>query len=279
MKKIQAFAITNLLVIIVPSLAQVSWVVNNTAEFKNGDTMELICTVTGSCCSSARKWNGGPSFSLLMNDGAPSDPNKYGEIIHSSSFSLLIYNMDRSDFLYDYRCTYGFDDSTRSALSPPGNARYVPAASEIQELSSSTAEDVLNFEVNVTTVFPAPSCTAEFGGADLTSSMTTTSTDNFPFKFAEISMANVVYTCPGSLNVSCSVGSYSFNVLTLNPCEVTTEGSTEGTTTQSITTQKPKATSCGKLGCITLAIIISAVSFVTILIIIICYCKWTRSKN
>ncbi|CAC5390631.1 unnamed protein product [Mytilus coruscus] len=208
--------------------------------------MELICTVSGgTCCSSSRKWNGGPSFSFLMTNGAPSDPAKYNEIIHSNSFSLLIYNMDRSDFLYDYRCSYDFDDSSRGLLSPPGNARYVPSASEIQELSSSTVGGLLNFEVNLTTVFPAPSCTAKFGSADLTSSMTTTSTDTFPFKFAEISMANVSYTCPGSLNVSCSVGSYSFNVLTLEPCPTVStpeETSTTITVGQMTSSQNPSTT-------------------------------------
>lgn len=211
-----AFAITYLFAIIVPSFAQVSWNVSNTEEFKNGDTMELICTVTVLCCNSTRKWNGGPSFSFLMNDGAPSDSNKYGEIIHSNSFSLLIYNMDRSDFLFDYRCTYGFDDSPRLLLTPPGNARYIPATSEIKPLSSSTANGYLNFMVNVTTVFPAPSCTAKFGNADLTSNMTLTSADNFPFKFAVISMSEVAYSCTGPINISCSVGSYSFDVFTRN---------------------------------------------------------------
>lgn len=218
MKNIEAIVIIHLFVVIALSLAQVtvSWDVNKTEEFKNGDTMELICTVTGTtCCSSLRSWNGGSSFSTLMNNGVPSNAAKYHEVINTNSFSLFIYNMNRSDFLYDYRCSYGFDESPRSLLSPPDNARYVPIQSEIDLLSSSTGGGFLNFVVNVTTVFPAPSCTATFKNANLTSSMTFSSTDNFPFKFAVLSMTNVSYTCQGPLNISCSVGSYSFNVLTI----------------------------------------------------------------
>lgn len=270
-----------------PTVAQVSWFLKTTeAKLETNDSIELVCQVTGTCCSSLRSWKDGTGKALITN-GVTTLPNKYKETINASSlqFSLLIYNLTVSDLNINYQCQYGFDSSQQYLNMSESIFRYVTQKTEISLLKWNYTGNQLSVAVNLTRVFPEPNCTASFKDNSIFYVPSATTYDKGLFKYTELSMINVGYICPGTLTITCMVGSYPFEVFSGNPCPATT--TVHQTTAQlhtvvttfNSTVAKPtntdmsSTTTLGLGGIIGVAIGASAL---LLLIIVLCICFQKR---
>ena len=89
-----------------------------------GDDVKLTCTASIGCCSSSRVWEKVGAVTSLLNDGVSSDSSKYvedynggGTIGGSIGFSLIIKNVQTSDFGVNYKCRYGLTSSNELFLN------------------------------------------------------------------------------------------------------------------------------------------------------------------
>jgi hypothetical protein len=80
-----------------------------------GDDVKLLCTVSADCCTTyPRVWKKVAGAVELLNNGGSSDASKYVEGydgVGTTGFSLIIKNVQKSDFGLDYKCSYGVTES------------------------------------------------------------------------------------------------------------------------------------------------------------------------
>lgn len=159
----------------------VTWTVG-TAVPRYTESLNLTCTVSADCCTSAfRVWQNAAGVQIL-SDGVSSDPNKYEEDWNggTTGFNLIIKNLALTDVETDYNCQYKLGND-KHTLTQTATWEYRPT--ESCPYSYVPFGGLADSTFAVSRSAPSPSITASFEGKNLTSGLTITGPTNFDIWF------------------------------------------------------------------------------------------------
>lgn len=185
-----------------------------------GQPLSILCTNTNtSICvkNESRVWMGGQNLDLLVLEGIPKRGTAmYSEKVQScSEFELLISNLSESDLDHNYGCTVGFSDCRLKLSLTEGDFEYHPEELDIHKNFSISVHDLF-VSVNISKVYPVPTCSVLFGIQKLDEFINQSATriGNFFSTYFYLQFKLPEDQCPLKINISCLVGSTLIPILT-----------------------------------------------------------------
>ncbi|XP_071162759.1 uncharacterized protein [Mytilus edulis] len=198
------------------SAVDVVWEAKLPAVF--GNITYLECNISDAavdCLKKTRQWFGGPEHRSLCYNNNCTVSNKY-EVMKQSSclYTLMIHNFSEFDVNCDYTCTYGVSRMRQNLTLDGKRFIYEPHDTDIIE-KSIVKDKTLDWRINITKVFPKPSCGADLNGENITDHLKISDTKP-GFYFASDLRINIPLSSCGKLDVYCHLGDYKVNITSKN---------------------------------------------------------------
>ncbi|VDI59760.1 Hypothetical predicted protein [Mytilus galloprovincialis] len=185
-----------------------------------GQPLSILCTNTNPIIcvkNESRVWMGGENLDLLVLEGIQMRrAGRYSEKVQScSEFELLISNLSESDLDHNYGCTVGFSDCRLKLSLTEGDFEYHPEELDIHKNFSISVHDLF-VSVNISKVYPVPTCSVLFGIQKLDEFINQSATriGNFFSTYFDLQFKLPQDQCPLKINISCLVGSTLIPILT-----------------------------------------------------------------
>ncbi|CAC5390335.1 unnamed protein product [Mytilus coruscus] len=183
-----------------------------------GNVTYLQCKISDtsfSCNKSLRQWYGGPNYGSLCYEDKCTASNKY-EVMKQSrcQYTLMIHDFSDRDVNCEYTCLYGISKMRRNLTLDEKKFIYEPHVEDIQEESTENGK-TLNWKINISKIFPTPSCGADLEGESITDHLQISVTKP-GFYYAAALQINLPSSSCGKADVYCFLGDYKVNITTKN---------------------------------------------------------------
>lgn len=183
-----------------------------------GNVTYLQCTISDAafnCSKRTRQWIGGPKYRSLCYEDKCAISNKY-EVMKQPNclYTLMIRNFSEQDVNCEYTCSYGVSRMRRNLTLDEKRFIYEPHVKDIQEESRENGK-TLNLKINISKIFPTPSCGANLKGKNITDHLQNSVTKP-GFYFAADLQINLPMPLCGNLNVYCYLGEHKINITSKN---------------------------------------------------------------
>ncbi|XP_076084887.1 uncharacterized protein LOC143055609 [Mytilus galloprovincialis] len=239
-----------------------------------GKDATFKCSIESSTSLASIGWLKGTTKENIIYSKTSTKEEKYTPEIYIEAdryiYLMIIHNVSLSD-LDTYICEFGFYHATLS-FTMEGNLLfiYVPGNNDIEYNISKTEMNVL-----IQRIYPQPYCTAFYNDEDITKSMR--KVDIREATTYSTLMQMDLRECNGSLNISCILGSMSFNLTKrIQQCSDGVESSTP--TGMELSTPKQKHTGVNiTIPAIGITLIIVAV--VAIVAVSVSFCKGSKTTE
>ncbi|VDI68834.1 Hypothetical predicted protein [Mytilus galloprovincialis] len=199
-----------------------------------GNITYLQCNIfdtADNCTQSTRQWIGGPRYRSLCHENKCDSSNKY-EIMNQASclYTLMIRNFTEQDVNCEYTCSYGVSRNRKNLTLDEERFIYIPQVEEIKEEVIEKYK-TLNWKINITKVFPKPSCWTDLNGKSLTADIKISVTKPGFFYATDLQIDYNVSSC-GIMNVYCHLGDYKMSIASKNieSCQGAIKSSSKNTT-------------------------------------------------
>lgn len=194
------------------SAVDVEWEAKLPAVF--GNTIYLECNISDAafdCLKKTRQWFGGPTHRSLCYNNNCTVSNKY-EVMKQSNcrYTLMIRNFSELDVNCDYTCSYGVTRMRQNLTLDENRFIYEPHVTDIKE-EIIERNKILDWRINITKIFPKPSCGADLNGENITDHLRISVTKP-GFYFASDLRINIPLSSCGKLDVYCHLGDYKVNI-------------------------------------------------------------------
>lgn len=183
-----------------------------------GNVTYLQCKISDAsfrCNKSLRQWYGGPNYGPLCYEDNCTASNKYKVMNQSRcQYTLMIYDFSDRDVNCEYTCLYGISNMRRNLTLDAKKFIYKPHVKDIQEESTENGK-TLNWKINISKIFPIPSCGADLEWESVADSLQISVTKP-GFYYAAALQINLPLSSCGKIDVYCFLGVYKVNITTKN---------------------------------------------------------------
>lgn len=188
------------------SAVHIEWETTFPAEI--GKIAYLQCNISdtaSNCTSKSRQWIGGLKYDGLCHENECLTVKKYNVMKQPRCwYTLMIYNFSESDINYDYSCFYGASKMRRNLTLDENKFIYVPLESDVSQEYKKT-DKTITFRINISKIYPEPSCVADFNGKNISNDMKISVTKPGFYFATDLQVNHTVSSC-GIIRVSCNFG-------------------------------------------------------------------------
>lgn len=216
------------------SAVDVVWEAKLPAVFGNITYLECNISDTAfNCSKKTRQWFGGPRHRSLCYENDCTVSNKY-EVMKQPSclYTLMIHDFSELDVNCEYTCSYGVSRMRQNLTLDENRFIYEPYVTDIKE-ESIEKDKTLDWRINITKIFPKPSCGADLNGENITDHLEILVTKPGFYFATDLQIYIPLSTC-GKLDVYCHLGDYKINITSkiFDSCQGEQSSDKENTVTE-----------------------------------------------
>ncbi|CAC5356778.1 unnamed protein product [Mytilus coruscus] len=191
-----------------------------------GENVDIECIINSGNTANVMAWKKSPHGETIALNTNSVDVDKYDtRIVHNNSqmvYNLRIKNFDTSDVNLLYTCVYGFNSLGKKISLNEKDFIAKPSKKDVK-FNFGLTDSQLTGNIQIRNGYPAPTCTGNFQGQNISEIVISNSNDSILFE-SKIEIKHRTTICKGTIMVTCTYGKRNILITDeKNICPSTTE--------------------------------------------------------